>query len=209
MRLVSLLNTRAIRNLFSTHHVPLTQFSRPLRDVYDFPECLARFYPRNDSLANLYRRKYRKLSTVRRARGNFRATSRWCVQITIHVRSTFQMFVERRSLYLVVFLRFLSGDRSVILARVTRNLPSENRRQGHPFLNHLVPFVWSLHPKARTHRSIERTTSPDSGKVVVTSEKIRFSRFVDHRSDTTGIRVSRRFGSHRLYDELTKKIDCP
>lgn len=139
---------------------------------------------------------------------DFRATSRWCVQSAIHVRTTFQTFVERRSLYLVVFLRFLSGDRSVRLARVARNLPSENRRQGHPFLNHLVPFVWSLHPKARTHRSIERRAS------IAERWSLRARKSVSRNSSiivrtTAGIRVSRRFGSHRLYDELARKIDCP
>lgn len=93
---------------------------------------------------------------------DFRATSRWCVQTAIHVRSTFQTFVERRSLYLVVFLRLLSGDRSVRLARVARNLPSENRRQGHPLLES-SRSVRSVAPPQSSNASIDRTTSPDSG----------------------------------------------
>lgn len=135
---------------------------------------------------------------------DFRATSRWCVQTAIHVRTTtFQTFVERRSLYLVVFLRLLSGDRSVRLARVTRNLPSENRRQGHPFLNHLVPFVWSLHPKARTHRSIERRAP------IAERWSLRLSQFVDHRSDTAGICVSRRFDSPSTVRRVGEKNRLP
>lgn len=101
---------------------------------------------------------------------DFRATSRWCVQTAIHVRSTFQTFVERRSSYLVVFLRFLSGDRSVRPARVTRNLPSENRRQGHPLLES-SRTVRLVAPPQSSNASIDRTTSLDSGTVVVTFEK--------------------------------------
>lgn len=128
----------------------------------------------------------------------FRATSRWCVQTAIHARTTFQTFVERRSLYLVVFLRFLSEDRSVRLARVARNLPSENRRQGRPFLNHLVPFVWSLHPEARTHRSIERRAP------IAKRWSLLRSRKSVSRNSSIVVRIRQEFASR--VDSI--RIDC-